>query len=350
MDDDLNGSHLSVIVDLSPTQWELSSREPPENTYALPLATFLSQLLAFLNAHIACRHENTLAVFGAFPGKSIMLYSSSDPVPDSLSTDVNANSYPPFNVVDSTVVQRITSELDSLEEHEEKAPTALVGALVKALCYVNRITLPPSANSKAQANGFHPGVLPDPRILILSVSPDLSTSYIPIMNAIFSAQKLKATIDVCQIYGPNTVFLQQAAHLTGGSYIFLERRDALLQYLIMSFLPPPAIRKTLSVPTQEQVDFRAACFCHKKIIDIGFVCSVCLSIFCQPLPVCTTCRTKFPMKTLQRLNAARPLLATGNSARPSQSRVSSSGPVTNGGVGGAPHGVQIGNGNTNGAR
>jgi transcription initiation factor TFIIH subunit 3 len=55
---------------------------------------------------------------------------------------------------------------------------------------VNRITLPPSANSKAQANGFHPGVLPDPRILILSVSPDLATSYIPIMNSIFSAQKL----------------------------------------------------------------------------------------------------------------------------------------------------------------
>jgi hypothetical protein len=33
-------------------------------------------------------------------------------------------------------------------------------------------------------------VLPDPRMLILSVSPDLSSSYIPIMNAIFSAQKL----------------------------------------------------------------------------------------------------------------------------------------------------------------
>lgn len=46
----------------------------------------------------------------------------------------------------------------------------------------------------------------------------------------------KATIDVCQIYGPNTVFLQQAAHLTGGSYIFLERRDALLQYLIARLL------------------------------------------------------------------------------------------------------------------
>ncbi|KAJ7859736.1 TFIIH subunit Tfb4/p34 [Mycena leptocephala] len=341
MDDDTKGSHLSVVIDLSPTHWELSARAPPENTYPLTLATFLSQLLAFLNAHIACRHENTLAVFGAFPGKSVMLYSSSEPAPDVLSDEtIDSNAYPPFQAVDSAVVQRIMAELDVLEKVEEEAPSALVGALAKALCYVNRITLPRSSNSKTQANGFHPGVLPDPRILILSVSPDLSTSYIPIMNSIFSAQKLKATIDVCQIYGPNTVFLQQAAHLTGGSYIFLERRDALLQYLIMSFLPPPAIRRTLSVPTQEQVDFRAACFCHKNIVDIGFVCSVCLSIFCQPLAVCTTCRTKFPIKTLQRLNAARPLLATatGNTSRtPSQNRVSvqvsaasTPGPVTNG--------------------
>ena len=45
----------------------------------------------------------------------------------------------------------------------------------------------------------------------------------------------------------------------------------------MSFLPPPAIRQLISVPTQDRVDFRAACFCHKKIVEVGFVCSVCLS-------------------------------------------------------------------------
>lgn len=32
------------------------------------------------------------------------------------------------------------------------------------------------------------------------------------------------------------MFLQQAAHLTGGSYIYLERRDALLQYLMVCSL------------------------------------------------------------------------------------------------------------------
>lgn len=45
----------------------------------------------------------------------------------------------------------------------------------------------------------------------------------------------------------------------------------------MSFLSPPSIRKVLAIPTQDKIDFRAACFCHKNIVDIGFVCSVCLS-------------------------------------------------------------------------
>ncbi|KAF9010522.1 transcription factor Tfb4-domain-containing protein [Cyathus striatus] len=310
------GSHLSVVLDLTPTQWHLSAQLPPANTFPLSLSSFLSQLLVFLNAHMASKHENTLAVFGAFPGKSVMLYASTDLSPDQFMID--ANSYPPFKLVDTTVMKRIGEELDELGEPEDEAPCSLVGAFTKALCYVNRISIPPPTIKSTVPTTINAGdsnVLPGPRILILSVSPDLSESYIPIMNAIFSAQKLKVTVDACQVYGSDTVFLQQAAHLTGGSYIYLERRDALLQYLIMSFLPPPSVRQTLAVPTQDKVDFRAACFCHKNIVDVGYVCSVCLSIFCQPVPVCSTCRTKFPMKTLQRLNASR--LNQPPSSRPS---------------------------------
>jgi hypothetical protein len=58
------------------------------------------------------------------------------------------------------------------------------------------------------------------------ISPSTENSLDPLSQ--------KITIDVCQLYGSDTIFLQQAAHLTGGSYIFLERRDALLQYLIVS--------------------------------------------------------------------------------------------------------------------
>ena len=60
-------SHLSVILDLCPTQWLLSAQ--PSNPHPLSFDTFLSHLLVFLNSHIACKHENSLAVFGALPGK-----------------------------------------------------------------------------------------------------------------------------------------------------------------------------------------------------------------------------------------------------------------------------------------
>ncbi|KAF7983785.1 hypothetical protein HWV62_19003 [Athelia sp. TMB] len=332
-------SHLSVVLDLSPSQWHRSAQ--PDNPYPLSLQDFLSQLLTFLNMHIASKHENTLAVFGAFPGKSLMLYSTTDDV-DLQNQVMDANTYPPFKAVDTSVTQKILQEIEALGEPETEAPCALVGAITKALCYINRITHPaasaPTAASNSAASAAaiaaaDPSILPDPRILVLSVSPDLAPAYIPIMNAIFAAQKLRATLDVCKLFGADTVFLQQAAHLTGGSYVFLERRDALLQHLIMSHLPPPAMRALVAVPTQDRVDFRAACFCHKAIVDIGFVCSICLSsaspppfrtpvanvrgaaVFCKPVPVCTTCRTKFPMKTLQRLNAARPPAASnGGSA------------------------------------
>ncbi|KAH9931094.1 transcription factor Tfb4 [Epithele typhae] len=304
-------SHLSVIVDLSPTQWAICSQST--NPPGITLQAFSSQLIAFLNAHIACKDENTLAVFGAFPGQSVMLYSSTGEAMTVNAEATDANTYRPFKTLDQTVMASIAEHLQSYEGAEEEAPIGLVGCLTKALCYINKTI---TVTSAGVPGGESAATVVDPRILVLSISPDQSSTYIPIMNSIFSAQKLKVTIDVCKIFGADNIFLQQAAHLTGGAYVHVERTDGLLQYMIMSFLPPPAIRQLISVPTQDRVDFRAACFCHKRIVEVGFVCSVCLSIFCQPVPVCSTCRTKFPIKTLQRLNASRPLTAPSAPSTP----------------------------------
>ena len=56
----------------------------------------------------------------------------------------------------------------------------------------------------------------------------------------------------------------------------------------MSFLPTPSIRQIVTVPTEDKTDFRAACFCHKHVVDVGYVCSVCLSSLVHfiALPVC----------------------------------------------------------------
>jgi len=43
------------------------------------------------------------------------------------------------------------------------------------------------------------------------------------------------------------------------------------------FLPDKKIRARMTMPTNVKVDYRAACFCHRNLIDVGYVCSVCLS-------------------------------------------------------------------------
>ena len=155
----------------------------------------------------------------------------------------------------------------------------------------------------------------DARIMLLSVSPspDLAHQYIPIMNSIFACQRLAIPIDVLQIplptianSGENTTkssegltsspFLQQASDATHGIYVSIpttEKCPSLTTYLLSGLLASPSTRSHLVLPTSISVDFRAACFCHRKIVSVGFVCSICLSIFCEPPENgdCLTCGT-----------------------------------------------------------
>eukprot|EP00163_Fabomonas_tropica_P003452 TRINITY_DN1294_c0_g1_i11.p1 TRINITY_DN1294_c0_g1~~TRINITY_DN1294_c0_g1_i11.p1 ORF type:complete len:202 (+),score=28.86 TRINITY_DN1294_c0_g1_i11:387-992(+) len=188
---------------------------------------------------------------------------------------------------------------------------------------------------------------------------------IQVMNAIFSAQKREIPVHACVLGGKDSVFMQQAAHLTNGMYSRPEEQQHLSQFLLVCFYihtsrvsvhilsslfdftslqsptptsfslsplslsPSPSLSLSLSLPLalyrsqglyciepntralmqlpkQESIDLRATCFCHKKPVDSGYVCSVCLSIFCDKRPECSTCGAEFPQKraTGKRLAAA----------------------------------------------
>jgi hypothetical protein len=81
--------------------------------------------------------------------------------------------------------------------------------------------------------------------------------------------------------------------LTNGFYLKITQLNTLLNYLLWLFLPDETTRKMLVYPPKTLVDFRAACFCHRKLVDIGYVCSVCLSVFCSFTPICSTCNSNF---------------------------------------------------------
>lgn len=73
------------------------------------------------------------------------------------------------------------------------------------------------------------------RVLIFSLCPDQSSSYVSMMNGIFSTQKQAIPVDACVLADQDSLFLQQASHLTKGVYgrVPMQNQHALLQYLMV---------------------------------------------------------------------------------------------------------------------
>ena len=196
----------------------------------------------------------------------------------------DANKYRPFALIEDCLLTSLRNLISSTTELDISSTTTtqMAGALTLALSYINKASLSfsdTSSTSKSAPTGLETNNVPtglQSRILVISVSGDLAHQYIPIMNTTFAAQRLRIPIDILKLAG-DTVFLQQASDATKGIYMQLRNPQGLLQYLMMAFLPDQMSRKHLVAPTQEVVDFRAACFCHRRVVDVGFVCSICLS-------------------------------------------------------------------------
>jgi transcription initiation factor TFIIH subunit 3 len=233
------------------------------------------------------------------------------------SAAAQVNKYRPFRIVEEQVTRNLRQLMDSTSGADVAATTStmMAGALTLALSHINRRSIAwaeahggAATGPTGAADGGSAGAGRaatdtgaeglQSRILIISVSgsTDSAHQYIPIMNCIFACQRLHIPIDVCKLSG-DAVFLQQASDATKGVYMSLSEPRGLLQYLMMAFLPDQRSRRHLVQPTRVDVDFRAACFCHRRVVDIGFVCSICLSIFCEPPENgdCLTCGTHLEM-------------------------------------------------------
>ncbi|KAJ2823007.1 RNA polymerase II transcription factor B subunit 4 [Coemansia erecta] len=276
-----DSSLLVVVLDVNASAW---ARSP------LSLDKAVQQMIIFINAYLALNTENRLVVLAASHKESRYLYPS-DPSSAAPTHDIQV--YEQFRAVDAKVLSGVQKMLEgAVCGSADEQQSQISRALSMALCHINRV------GSGALNKVW-------PRILVLSAGRDAPHSYIPLMNSIFAAQKMSVLIDICKVFGPDSVFLQQAADITGGNYLSVDTNSeaSLLQTLMFTCLPDHYTRGILNAPGNEQIDFRATCFCHKRVVDVGYVCSVCLSIFCQTAPVCSTCETKFSFRPIRADNS-----------------------------------------------
>lgn len=263
-------SLVVVLLDTNPFFWSSSS---------FSFSAFISHVLAFTNALLTLNQLNQVVVIATGYNSCDYIFDSSSP----LNRNVENGGMP---AIYSNLLQRLDEfiakdEKLGKEESERKIKSSLLsGSLSMALCYIQRL--------------FRSGSLhPQPRILCLHGSPDGPEQYVAIMNAIFSAQRSMVPVDSCYIGAQNSAFLQQASYITGGVHHKPQQLDGLFQYLMTIFATDLHSRRFLQLPKPVGVDFRASCFCHKSTIDMGYICSVCLSIFCKQHKKCSTCGSVF---------------------------------------------------------
>lgn len=224
-----------VVLDTNPFAWAALHD-------TLPLHTALSHILLFLNAHLSFSHANQVAVIASHTKSASFLYP--DPTPAATAAAAaapidpyrDANKYRLFAQIEDTVQASLRRLLDGTrpETLHGTSETMMAGALSMALSYIHR-----AVSNATPAGADKPGVdAPSSmtaRILVVSVSGDLATQYVAVMNAIFAAQRNRVPVDICKIAG-DTVFLQQASDSTGGIYMHLKHPEALLQYLLVGLL------------------------------------------------------------------------------------------------------------------
>ncbi|KAK7415926.1 RNA polymerase II transcription factor B subunit 4 [Neonectria magnoliae] len=305
-------SLLSIVLDTNPRAWAALAD-------VLPLSRAIANILVFVNAHLAFSNANQVALIAAHLDRAVWLYPE-PPLPSpraaavaddsgdlsmqdaSQPTPTSANKYAHFARIEAAVLAAVRKLVDKTSETDLAATTTqLSGALTLALCHINKAAqalCSPVANledsRKANASNAPPSLRG--RVLVISVSDSEPSQYIPTMNAVFAAAHAQVVIDTLSISGDPT-FLQQACFNTGGTFLAATHPQGLLTYLMFGLIADTEARESLIAPTHDTIDFRAACFCHGHVVDIGFVCSICLSIFCE-LPEdaeCLTCGTKLAL-------------------------------------------------------
>ncbi|XP_026865078.2 general transcription factor IIH subunit 3 isoform X2 [Electrophorus electricus] len=294
-------SLLVIVVDVNPIWWGQQGQRQPEFT----LSKCLDAVMVMANSHLVMTRTNKLAIIASHCQESHFLYPSKhwktgDTAGDEPSLGSSDGKYELLSVANDLIAEEIKNLMARTQVKGHQTDTLLAGSLAKSLCYIHRVSKDLEAGQDMKS-----------RILVIKAAEDCALQYMNFMNVIFAAQKQNVLIDAC-VLDSDSGLLQQACDITGGLYLKIPQKIALAQYLLWVFLPDADQRSQLVLPPPVHVDYRAACFCHRNLIEIGYVCSVCLSIFCNFSPICTTCETAFKIPLPQMIKPKKKKLKAAN--------------------------------------
>lgn len=257
-----SGNALVLVIDLNLSWWGETVGKPDQPQ----IAQSLDAIIVFCNTFIMLDSRNQVAIIAVYGRRSSYLFhSKQQKILQTQQQTIEGQPQPRrqpdgqydlFADIEKAIVRGIKDLVDGLSE--AMSDTVLAGAVSKGLCYLNRLT------KELDVGKLLPG-----RILVVAAAADNQAQHMNFMNTVFTAQKHEIIIDSCVLGKTSSSLLQQATDLTGGVYVEVTQPHGLLQYLLWAFLPDALSRKKLNMPSKSRVDYRAACFCHRKLVQIG---------------------------------------------------------------------------------
>ncbi|KRZ50974.1 General transcription factor IIH subunit 3 [Trichinella nativa] len=278
---------LFLIVDLNPV-WLGRLMEMAADSRGLVIGSYTSSITAFSKAYSAMSMRNRILAIGVcFRNRLIFHPTKSELQSGNFETDI------------SIISERIRNGMIGLigeNRHIAAANcksnfscrTSLSPALAQCICYLNRQK---KSKDESKISG---------RILLVKLSDDTTDEYVNLMNVFFTAQKQNLIID-CISLGQNLALMQQACDITGGLYMMVDNVGALLPHLMVHYLPNADLRNMFQIPKTKVIDYRPICSCHHNLVECAWVCSACLSVFCNFQPICSTCQTVFQIPVLPQV-------------------------------------------------
>ena len=194
-------------------------------------------------------------------------------------------------IIAASTQPKIVSSVKQCAEHLVTGNVSIVSALTKALLVINR-------HEKDKASG---DATTETRIIVITATRIPANDFVTCMNCAFAAQKMGVVVDVVDYSQSSTPELLQLVHHTNGWYLSLAPKDGeqgvLAHALVTNFVASASARRYLNPPTCPATDMRTICYCHQNnLISIGYVCSVCLHVFCERRNVCTACNSKVALR------------------------------------------------------
>lgn len=269
---------IVILFDLNPIAWNYIENQKNVKSLKAEITSInetISNIFSYLTQMMLSDMIYPPAIIGYLQESLCWLFPDSQIAQPSFEGTIITNSPNVVQHYTHTVLNKLLEFIKHISQDKTPPKTnvsAIDKALANALCYLNR--------SKASFK----------RVLIFSVSPDDPSLFHSLMNSIFAARHTHITIDSIMISADSSlssIFLNQAAIITKGIYLEPNHPKYIAQYLYN--IPLTSIREITQIPLIKSLDFKVKAIDTNNLVDHGFLCPICLSIFEEQIEKCPRC-------------------------------------------------------------